>query len=143
MAATVHENMLMNTAIDMAGLPTLSWNVAAEGLHDQNYAAGVSERALDGTLQIHRVIDVGTGAVMQFRNYTYRLILTLAEYLTLRGLVGKVVYFMPHYRDDGDAATYRVIVFFNGMQEEGPIATMLTYWKATIFLESATGATPG
>jgi hypothetical protein len=132
--------MRLDTALT-GQLPTQTWSVKFDGLHDVNYAAAVGERSLTGQLHVHRTLSAGT--VIQFRDYEYTLILTLAEYQALIALVGKVCYFMPHYRDDADVATYREVVLFQTMSEEKLLDPCMTYFTATIHLVDADGCTVG
>lgn len=136
MAAIVHDDILMDTAL--AGvLPASSWYVIHEAHREYNYAAVQSERGITGKLHIHRVLELGS--VKQWRDYPYTLICTHEEYRNLRTLLGKVVYFMPHYRDEGDVATYRHVVLFQSMVEEAPYNPVLEYWRVGIRLIDAEG----
>lgn len=140
MAATVHDDILMDTAL--AGqLPATGWAVVLEGHRERTYAAVQSERGITGKLHVHRVLE--TGIVKQWRDYPYTLLCTHAEYRALRLLIGKVVYFMPHYRDDGDVANYRFVVLFQSMMEEIPLPADLAYWRVSIHLIDAEGNAVG
>lgn len=141
MAASVHDDILMGTAIDIDGKPVTGWNVVLEGHREYTYAAVQSERGITGKLHVHRTKSAGS--VVQFRDYPYTLILTHAEYRALRLLVGKVVYFMPHYRDEGDVASYLYTVLFERMGEEVPLPANLAYWRVGIHLVDAEGNTVG
>lgn len=140
MVATIHDEMLMDTAL-AGSIPATSWSVVLEGHRERNYAAVQSERGITGKLHVHRVLE--TGVVKQFRDYPYTLICTHAEYRALRLLLGKVVYFMPHYRDDADVATYRFVVLFQSMIEDTPFDANLDYWKVAIHLVDAEGNSIG
>jgi hypothetical protein len=136
MAAEVKENILLDT--DLTGdLPTNSYKVRHDGL-ERIYEPAVSmERSLTGKLHVHRLTSAGVPVV--FDNYRYTLILTLAEKNQIAADLGKIVYFMPHYRDDADAATYRTEMLFSSMTEVHNIDPMLEWWTATIELVEATG----
>lgn len=139
MAAEVHGTIRLDTALS-GDLPTSEWDVDYAALKDQDYAAAISERSLTGQLHVHRTLSAGS--VMQFRDYSPRLILTRAELTALRLLVGKICYYMPHNRDEGGAApNYRVVVFFQDMTEEKPLDPALTYYTAEIHLVDADGCT--
>lgn len=140
MAASIHDEILMDTTL-AGSIPATSWSVVLDGHREYNYAAVSSERGITGKLHIHRVLE--TGVVKQWRDYPYTLICTHAEYRALRLLVGKVVYFMPHYRDDGDVANYRFVVLFESMGDETPFDANLDYWKVAIRLIDAEGNTIG
>lgn len=140
MAASVHDNIRLDTAL--AGiLPTLTWEVNVEGYRDQNYVPIVTRRSLTGKLHIHRVMDSGTPTIPYLlKDYNYELILTRDEYITLHALVGKILYFMPHYRDEADVA-YRSVVVMVSVSEAMPYDPMLTYWRIAVHLQSADSAT--
>ncbi len=136
MVATIHDEMLMDTTLAGA-LPATSWSVVHESHREYNYAAVTSERGITGKLHVHRVLE--TGVVKQWRDYPYTLMCTHSEYRALRLLLGKVLYFMPHYRDDADVATYRFVVLFQSMIEEAPYDPHLDYWRVGIRLIDAEG----
>lgn len=136
MAATIHNGILMDTAL--AGqLPASEWSVTLEGHREHTYVAVASERGITGKLHIHRTLDAGN--VIQFKDYPYTLICTHAEYRALRLLLGKVVYFMPIYRDDADVATYRFVVLLQAVAEEAPYDANQDYWRVVIRLVDAEG----
>ena len=131
MAVSVHDNILLDT--DLTGIiPTNAYDVSAEGLEDVYAPAVVTERGVTGKLHVHRLMDGVDPDV--FRDYSYVLILTRAQLATLVGDVGRTLYFMPHYRDDADVATYRFIVFFESMTGIRNIDPFLQYYQATIYL---------
>ena len=59
----------------------------------------VSERSVTGMLHVHRVVD-GSGDPYQFEEDKCTVRVSLTEMLTLRGLIGHRVYFIPNYHDD-------------------------------------------
>ncbi len=132
MAATVHDNILLDT--NLTGIiPTNAYDVSAEGLEDIYAAAVVTERGITGQLHVHRLMDGVDPDV--FKDYSYVLILTRAQLADLVGDVGRTLYFMPNYRDDTDVATYRFIVFFESMTSIRNIDPFLQYYQATIYLK--------
>lgn len=131
MAATVHDNILLD--VDLTGIiPTNTYDVSAEGLEDIYAPAVVTERGLTGKLHVHRLMDGADPDV--FKDYRYVLFLTRAQLAALVGDVGRTLYFMPHYRDDADVATYRFIVFFESVTSIRNIDPFLQYYQATIYL---------
>lgn len=118
--------MRMDTAL--AGiLPSSEWKVNVEGFGDSRYAAVVSERSLTGQLMVHRTLSGGD--VIQFDDHSYQLIMTRAEYLSLITYVGKIVYFMPHYRDEADIG-YRRIVLFEALSPAHILDCVGSWWVA-------------
>lgn len=140
MVASVHDNIRLDTALTGI-LPTLTWEVNAEGYRDQNYVPIVTRRALTGKLHIHRVMDSGTPInPYLLKDFNYELILTRAEYIALQALIGKILYFMPHYRDEADT-DYRSVVVLVSVSEAMPYDPYLTYYRIAIHLQDADGAT--
>jgi hypothetical protein len=126
MAASMHTTMRMDTTLDGI-LPDSEWKVSVEGFGDSRYAAVVSERSLTGQLMVHRTISAGD--VVQFDDHSYQLIMTRAEYLSLITFVGKIVYFMPHYRDEADVS-YRRVVLFEALSPARILDAVGDYWVA-------------
>ena len=141
MAASVHDTIRLSYNPLVGGMPDAEYHVAAEGLMDNNYAAVVAERSLTGLLHVHRATS--GGLLMQFRDYLYIMILTHAEYRTLRGLVGHICYFMPHYRDEAAPANYLYTVLVHPLAEEVPLDPMLTWWRTTLKMTDAASNTVG
>jgi hypothetical protein len=137
MVATMHDTMRMDTALTGI-LPTLEWRVTHEAYGDSRYAAVISERSLTGQLMVHRTIN--GGSVEQFDDHSYQLIMTRAEYLLLLPYVGKIVYFMPHYRDEADVS-YREVVLFEALSPAHILDPEGTYWIALARFIDATGLT--
>jgi hypothetical protein len=102
-------------------------------------AACQHERGITGKLLVHRQM---TGATPdKFQHHRYRLVLSRAEADLLKADLGKKVYFMPHYRDDGDPATYREIVLFAEMNEITHYDPQQDWWRGDIVLVDAAGLT--
>jgi len=140
MAASVHDDILLD--VDLTGIiPTNAYDVAADGLEDVYAPAVVTERGITGKLHVHRLMD-GVSPE-KFQDYNYGLILTRAQLATLVGDVGKTVYFMPHYRDDADVATYRFKVFFESASNIRNIDTFREYYRATIYRRDNSDGTIG
>lgn len=139
MAASAHTTIRLDT--DLTGiLPTNTYGVVYDGLEQIYQPAITIERSLTGKAHVHRVLDSGTPVV--FDGHQYRLLLTLAEKEQLAADIGKVCYFMPHYRDEADV-DYRVVVTFRAMRDVKNIDPMLRWWYATIELEQTDGVTVG
>lgn len=140
MAASVHDNIRLD--VQLTGvLPTNTYDVATKGHHELPYAVATSEISLDGTLQVHRIMD-GSDPT-QDKNYAYELVVTQAEKAQLEADVGRVAYLMQNYRDDADVATYRKVVFFQEITDVHPLDPMLNYYSLAIRLVGATGLTVG
>jgi len=135
-AASLYDNIRLDTAL--AGiLPVQTWEVNAEGYRDQNYVPIVTRRSITGQLHVHRTMDPDAPtAPYQLTDRNYELILTRAEYEAVRLLVGKILYFMPHVRDEADVA-YRSVVVLVSVSEAMPFDPMLTYWRCAVHLQSA------
>ena len=59
------------------------------------------DRGLTGVLHTHRLVD-DSGDPVQFCTDKMRLRLSLSEMLTVKGLIGKTVYYVPNYHDDDE-----------------------------------------
>jgi len=131
-AASMHDDILLDT--DLTGnLPTNDYAVMAEGLEDVYAPVVATDRSLTGKLHVHRLLSAGNPEV--FRDYHYILILTRAELIQLVGDLGKTLYFMPHYRDEGAGfASYRYKVLFESLTNVRNIDPMTDHWQATIYL---------
>lgn len=140
MVATVHDTIRMDTALT-GQLPTSEWKVEFTSMEEHNYVPIFTERALDGTLQVYRLMD-GLNPV-QYLDHPYKLVLTLAQYESLKLLQGRTCYFMGHYRDEAVPATYRTEVLFKAMQEEKPLNPMMEYFVVDVYLEDNAGAAVG
>lgn len=136
MAATVHTTIRLDTALD-GDLPDSEWKVSVGGLEERYQPAMMVERSLTGAMMIHRLRE--NDLPKSFSGMRYTMFLTsAAEKEALSDLLGYVVYFMPHYRDEADVATYRSVMLFKSMTEVEPYDPMLGWWKAVIELEEAT-----
>ena len=139
MAATVHDTIRLDSALTGI-LPTAEYYVRQDGWRDQNTAQITVDYSVTGQAHVHRARD-GGGTIVQHRDHIYVMLLTRAQYLTLRGLVGKILYFMPHLRDEADVA-YREVVVLNEMQDEILLEpNQMTYFLTTIILKAAAGCT--
>ena len=139
MAASVYGNIRLDTALT-GSLPTSTYKVNFEAFKDLRYAGVTTERGLDGQLQLHRTTD-GSGDILLFHDAQYGLILTQAEYLALYPELGKVMYFMPHLRDEAAPLDYRYVVTFERMVEIGIYDPAMEYFKATVYLKDSDGLT--
>lgn len=140
MAATVQETIRLDA--DLTGiLPTNTYRaIQAEGFEPVYEPAVYTERGWTGRLIVHRTLS--GGAPLVFDNYRYRLYLTAAEKDQLAADLGKVVYFMPHLRDDADASYRHVVLFKSMFDVELLDPARLTLYLASIELEDASDLTP-
>lgn len=142
MAPTVHDTIRLD--VDITGiLPDNEYGVLADGLEHVYEPAMSIERSLTGKMHIHKVLDSGDPLV--FENESLVLLLrrtdSADELAQLVDDLGKVCYFMPHYRDETDVA-YRRVVLFSGIQGVEPLDPMTEWFRIAITLESADGNTP-
>lgn len=137
MAAHTHDTIRIDTSLDGSGLPVTEYRVIQDGMEKVYEPALVTERSITGKMHIHRVTSSGVPLV--FDNYRYTLWLLDEELDTLRALLARVVYFMPHYRDEADAASYRTVMLLSSITDAKPLNPGLDYYLATIMLEVATG----
>ena len=136
MAASTFANIRLD--VELTGtLPTNTYKVLWEGDLRLYEPAVFTERSLTGKLHIHKLLD-GTDPKV-FDGRRYKMLLTgQSEVSQLAADLGKVIYFMPNYRDEGDIATYRSIVLFKSMRDVTAVDASETYFYATIELEEAT-----
>ena len=137
MAATVHDKILLSDTLDGSSLPDKEYRVLSDGLEEKYEPIMSTERSLTGKMHIHRLTTGGNPTLIPA--YRYTLILTLAEKDQIAADLGKTVYFMQHYRDDADTATYRKVMIFRSISEVENFNPMIEWWRATIDLEEATG----
>jgi hypothetical protein len=141
MAATVQGTIRLDS--DLTGqLPTNTYRVLASGLDRKPKVALSTERSLNGTLHVHRIMD---GSVpLQHDDRIYTLLLGQSEVSQLLADLGKTMYFMPHIRDEAVPLTYRKVVVFKAILELRNLEDdpMLTYFRCTIELEEYEGGTP-
>ena len=135
MAASTYETVRLDTVLT-GQLPTSTWKVSFAGRRDINFALMTSETSLSGDVMVHRVVD-GGGAVFQFIDRSYKLLLTQAEYLAFTQLIGKVCYFMPHIRDEAAPLGYRETVLVERLSEELPLNPPMEYFTTVVYLRNA------
>lgn len=127
--------------LDVDNPPTAEYSVM-HGSWDHTPHVGVMvERSVTGVAHVHRLVD-GTGAPIQFQNERFTLLnLTLAEMVTVMGLIGRTVYFNSNYHDAaahaGTVVTGVLLVEPGGIQNVSPCAT--TGWNIQCRIED-TGA---
>lgn len=140
MAATMYANIRLD--VDLTGdLPTNTYEVILEGYEDVFTPVVVTERGLTGQLQVHRLMDGNDPLVHESHRYT--LILSRAEKDQVKADMGKVCYFMPHYRDEADVATYRKTVLLMPVTPTAMFDPMQDWWHWAVQLEDASGLDVG
>ena len=138
MAASTYSNIRLDTDVTGASLPVNTYKVLWEGDLRLYEPAIHTERSLTGKLHIHKLLD-GTDPKV-FNGRRYKVLLTgQAEVSQLAADLGKVVYFMANYRDEGDVATYRSVMLFKSMRDVVAVDPSETYFSCSIELEEATG----
>jgi hypothetical protein len=139
MAATVHDTIRLD--VELTGdLPVNEYRVTYPSLEEMPTPALVTERSLTGFLQVHRVMT-GT-APLQFDNQRFEILIqTRAILEQLKSDLGRVVYFMPHLRDEADPLPYRSVKLLKSMSAQN-IDPMLDWFRAAIELEDATSNIP-
>ena len=136
MAASTYSNIRLDTDLTST-LPTNTYKVLWEGDLRLLEPAVHTERSLTGKLHVHKLLDGSDPKVFDGRRY--KMLLTgQAEVSQLAADLGKVVYFMANYRDEGDVATYRSIMFFKSMRDVTAVDASETFFYATVELEEAT-----
>ena len=99
MAAEMHDHIHLDTA----NPPTTTYKVTHGTLdHTPNVPVEV-ERALNGKLHVHRLVD-GGGDPIPFQSDKLRMKLTYAEMVAVTGMAGKTVYYAFNYHDDEEDA---------------------------------------
>jgi len=138
MAAATYSNVRLDR--DLSGnLPTNTYKALLEGDNHLLEPAIYSERSLNGSLHVHKLL-VDSSNTKVFDGRRYKLLLTRAEKEQLAEDLGEIVYFMPHYRDEGAGyASYRSIMLFRSMQDVIAVDPCETYYYATVELEEGTG----
>lgn len=137
MAATVYENIGLDTELTAGNIPATTYRVAE--VRDENAINVTVDYSIVGTPHVHRSADTG-GNLVRHRHYHYKLLLSQAEYLAVRLLAGKVMYFMPHLRDESSPAAYLETVVVESLGEEVPLVlSTLVYYTVGITLRSADG----
>ena len=113
--------------------PTDTYGVFREGFQVQPYAFAATDYALEATVHVHRVAP---GGVVELRDdFSHVLIVSYTEYLTLRGMIGKTVYFVDSYHDDGSLATYTDTKLFKAISKVTPFTPDLSGMYVQIALE--------
>lgn len=89
-----------------------------------------SARSVTGKLHVHRVVN-NSGVPYQFSHDRITLLgLTLAQMLTVKGLAGKRVYYVPNYHDDAALTPYIItgylIIGAGAIQNVDPMGT---FWN--------------
>jgi hypothetical protein len=140
MAATVHATIRLD--VDLTnGLPVNEYKVIMGTLQEEPTPALVSERSLTGLLQVHRVMQ-GTEPLW-FDNQRHELLLQgRSELNQLLNDLGRVVYFMPHLRDEADPESYTSVKLLKSVTGVKNLDPMLEWLTAAIELEDATSNTP-
>jgi hypothetical protein len=128
--------------VDLTGnLPTNTYQVKLDEFEDTFTPVVATERSLTNQLQVHRLMDGDDPIVNEGHRYT--LVLSRAEKDLVITDLGKVVYFMPHYRDESDVATYRTTKLL--MPGSGAVIydPEMNWWRMAIVLEDASGIDVG
>ncbi len=140
MSASTYSNIRLDTDVTGASLPTNTYKVLWEGDLRLYEPAVFTERALTGKLHIHRLLDGSDPKVFDGRRY--KVLLTgQSEVSQLAADLGKNIYFMANYRDEGDVATYRSVMYFKSMRDVVAVDPSETYFSCSIELEESTGNT--
>jgi hypothetical protein len=137
MAEEVHDTIMLSNTL-ATGLPDTEYKVSHGGLQEMPEPALYTERSLTGKLIIHRLEE--SGSTMVFNGYRYTLFLTRAEKDQVITDLGRVMYFLPHVRDEVSPTLETVIL--KSVSDVEPYDPMLDWWQATIELWEATGNTP-
>lgn len=132
MAVSLYTNIRLD--VDLTGnLPTNTYKVLFEGAEDVFGPAVAVERGVTGKLHVHRLMS-GSDPVV-FEDHHFMLKLSRAELLLLTADVGRTVYFMPHYRDEGAGwASYRFKVLLESMTGVRSGTSMQGFFLATVYL---------
>ena len=83
-------------------------------------------RALDGTFRAHILSDLSGPVVFENWSILVKLDSWPADYTTLKALLGKTLYYVPHYHDPAAHRSYDVKVFFEkigAIELQGPQIT--------------------
>ena len=136
MTLEVKDTIRLDTAL-AGDMPVKQYDVWIQGLADINYVPIVSRRTITGFLAVHRTMSAGVPLLL--KDYHYQVVLTQEDYYQLLADVGKIMYFMEHYRDEATPLTYRKVVAFQSMSDAKPYNPELTYWTTLLSLVDATG----
>lgn len=139
MAATIHDTIRLDVELT-DNLPDNEYKVTYPSLEEMPTPALVTERSLTGLLQVHRVMQ---GSVpLQFDNQRFVILIHgRDEFDQLKGDLGRVVYFMPHLRDEADPLPYRSVKLLKSISNQN-IDPMMDWFSAAIELEDASSNTP-
>jgi len=122
------------------GLPINEYKVIYGSLNEEPTPALITERSLTGFLQVHRVIQ--SGNPLWFDNQRMELLIQgRAELQQLNADLGRVLYFMPHLRDEAAPEDYLSVKVLKSIQQQN-IDPMAGWFKAAIELEDATSNVP-
>ena len=117
--------------LDTVNPPVATYNVLHGSWDHTPEVPIVFERSVTGKLHTHRVVD-GVGDPYQFEQDKCTIRVSLTEMLTLRGLIGRQVYFIPNYHNDGDITDNMVTGYLSinsgGIVNIDPIGI---YWNVT------------
>jgi hypothetical protein len=140
MALDLYANIRLD--VDLTGdLPTNTYEVKLDEFEDTFTPVVATERSLTNRLQVHRLMDGSDPIVNEGHRYT--LILSRAEKDQVKDDMGKVVYFMPHYRDESDVATYRKPMLLMPVSGTAIFDPEMNWWHWAIALEDASGIDVG
>lgn len=90
--------------------PTEEYRVYASGYDVAPELMLATDRALDGTLHVHCLLD-DDGNPKQLVSHKLRLKLTLEEKATVEALYGKSLYYIPNYHDEeANTPVYRCTI---------------------------------
>lgn len=141
MAPQLYATVRLDTDLDGSGLPINEYKAIFEGAEDTHDPAVTYDRSLTGHMHVHR-LESGS-ETKKFEGYRYTIWVTgQSERAQLLADLGRVVYFMPNYRDESAAASYRQVMLFESASSDNRVDPMETYFRLTIMLTEATGNTP-
>ena len=116
-------------------VPTNTYKVVALGYQRRPQVFVATERALDGTLHIHRLQSAGSPE--QALNYTHVLKVSHSELTELLTEVGKTVDFVDNYHnDDGeDSSSFVREMVLVEVRQIRPMIQDLSYYTVQVVLE--------
>lgn len=139
MALVLHDRIRLDVELT-SDLPVNQYRVIYPSLEESPTPAMVTERSLTGLLQVHRIMD-GT-VPRKFDNQRFEVLFKgRAEVQQLVADLGRVVYFMPHLRDEADPLTYRSVKLLKSVSVQN-IDPMMEWFRAAVELEDATSNIP-
>ena len=116
MAVSLYSTIRLDVDVGgvVANCPDNEYKVLFEGAEDIHGSAVATERGITGKLHVHRLMSGSNPVVLQ--DHHYMLKMTRAEMELLIGDLGRTVYFMPNYRDEGAGwAAYRFKVLLESL----------------------------